>query len=175
MDYCPLNDYYYKQCEFSSLPLGIMASIVFFALFILVIIGFCYLFCCFTCCCKSDIDEEERQQLLLAGDRHHLKRTSTFYQWNKSPPTSIHQFNTNSSSNYPYQGYQTYRIPPESPIISSHSNTNHTNMNNNNNNNNTNHHPVISPDTWEIRKSHLLKKYARDPGNNNQQNVMNME
>ncbi|KAI9303268.1 hypothetical protein BJ944DRAFT_268705 [Cunninghamella echinulata] len=157
MDYCPVNDYYYKQCEFSSLPLGIMASIVFFALLILVIIGFCYLCCCFSCCCKGDQDEEERQ--LLLGDRHqhHLRRTSTYYQWNKSPPTSINQFQQQQ-----HQGYQTYRIPPESPIISSHSNTNSTNNN------------INSPDTWESRKSHLLKKYARDPGNQ-QQNVTILE
>ncbi|CAO3620393.1 unnamed protein product [Cunninghamella echinulata] len=130
MDYCPVNDYYYKQCEFSSLPLGIMASIVFFALLILVIIGY----------------------------QHHLRRTFTYYQWNKSPPTFINQFQQQQQ----HQGYQTYRIPPESPIISSHSNTNSTNNN------------INSPDTWESRKSHLLKKYARDPGNQ-QQNVTILE
>ncbi|CAO3592330.1 unnamed protein product [Absidia cylindrospora] len=156
-DYCPVTDYYYKQCQFSSLPLGIMASFVLFVLLILVLVGLCYLCCCCACCCRSDSDEEERQ-MLLRGDRsRYLQRSSTYYQWNRAPPPSTTQFKHQPQPSH-HQRPHSYLPPSPSP-----SNQHH------------HHHrrygsgysispedTVTSQDTWESRRSQLLKKYARD-------------
>ncbi|KAI8340950.1 hypothetical protein BC941DRAFT_418656 [Chlamydoabsidia padenii] len=150
MDYCPVTDYYYKQCQFSSLPLGIMASTVLILLLILVLIGLCYLCCCYSCysCRSNRLDQDEEERRALLGDRSlYLQRSSTYYQWNRSPPPST------ITNPFKHQSYC-----PSSPPSTRHYRPNSTtdvlplDIDNN-----------VAHDTWESRRVHLLKKYSRDP------------
>ncbi|KAI8070945.1 hypothetical protein BC940DRAFT_294823 [Gongronella butleri] len=165
MDYCPVTDFYYKQCQFSSLPLGIMALFVLLVLLTLVLIGFCYLCCCCSLCCSaSDPDEEENQALL--GDRSkYLRRSSTYYQWNRSPPTSTTQFqhqphvqpasysNTSTSSGHGASG-GAGGATSLLPHLSTRSSTATPRPNS---------PSTPTSDNWESRRSTLLKKFAREP------------
>lgn len=138
-----------------------MASTVLFLLLILVLIGLCYLCCCYSCCfcCSNRLDQDEEERRTLLEDRSlSLQRSSTFYQWNRSPPPS------SSSVTKPFR-HQSYG--PSSPPNPHHYHPNshreqittdvpqldHQYTSNNNG----------THDTWESRRLQLMKKYIRDP------------
>ncbi|ORX55724.1 hypothetical protein DM01DRAFT_1382828 [Hesseltinella vesiculosa] len=168
MDYCPVTDFYYKQCQFSSLPLGIIALLVFLVLLCLVLLGFCYLCCCCTFCCVSGDADEEEHQALLNDRSKYLRRSSTYYQWNRTPLTSTTPFqhqthNHPSNPTYaattashsghpPTANHIQPSIPPNAtsrPTLDSPTSPSF---------------PIFAAnDSWETRRSNLLKKYARDP------------
>ncbi|SAM08846.1 hypothetical protein [Absidia glauca] len=117
MDYCPVTDYYYKQCQYQ--------------------------------------DEEERRALL--EDRSlYLQRSSTFYQWNKSPPPS----SSSVTKAFRHQSYCPSSPPnPHHYHPNSHREqitTDVPQLDHQYTNNGTH-------DTWESRRFQLLKKYIRDP------------
>lgn len=71
-----------------TLPLGIITIVLTSIVVIAVLIGMSILCCCICCkCCQdgeSDEDDAGEDRPLL-GSRY-LKRSSTYYQWNRPPP-----------------------------------------------------------------------------------------
>ncbi|KAI8884935.1 hypothetical protein K501DRAFT_181111, partial [Backusella circina FSU 941] len=79
---CALNDFYYHQCHLSSLPWSIIATIL------ISITAIAFLGCCLCCClCRrqQESDDTEENRPLLVGPSRYLRRTSTYYQWNRVP------------------------------------------------------------------------------------------
>ncbi|KAI8082178.1 hypothetical protein BDF21DRAFT_417294 [Thamnidium elegans] len=84
---CGLNDYYYHQCHMSTLPLGIICIVLMSIAALALLVGMGIICCCLCCkCCQEDdTDEDEGEDRPLLGNRY-LKRSSTYYQWNRPPP-----------------------------------------------------------------------------------------
>jgi hypothetical protein len=136
-----------------------MASTVLFLLLILVLIGLCYLCCCYSCCfcCSNRLDQDEEERRALLEDRSlYLQRSSTFYQWNKSPPPS----SSSITKAFRHQSYCPSSPPnPHHYHPNSHREeitTDAPQLDHQYTNNGTH-------DTWESRRFQLLKKYIRDP------------
>ncbi|KAI7888791.1 uncharacterized protein EV154DRAFT_516479 [Mucor mucedo] len=92
---CGLGDYYYHQCHMSTLPLGIIMIVLTSIVVIGVLIGMGILCCCLCCKCCGDSDTEEDdtgEDRPLLGSRY-LKRSSTYYQWNRPPPQQNEETN----------------------------------------------------------------------------------
>ncbi|KAI9030953.1 hypothetical protein CLU79DRAFT_831480 [Phycomyces nitens] len=130
--HCPTQAYFYDQCQLStrSLEIGILVALVIAILFVV-----------FVCmCCRrrrynDETEEEERQALLPSGTfgTKYLRRSATYYQWNRPPPPS--KLRTDKVLQNKLSG--------QSPPLSPHGPSQPANTN------------------WEDRRSALLKKYAR--------------
>ncbi|KAI8644328.1 hypothetical protein BD408DRAFT_413682 [Parasitella parasitica] len=136
---CGLNDYYFHQCHMSTLPLGILSIALVSIIVIILIIGLSILCCCFCCkCCQRENIEDEDEDRPLLGSKY-LRRSSTYYQWNRQPIVVNkinHTENTKSTSSIPVD-----QVGDAEPPYSSSTTAN----------------------SWENRRTALLKKYAREP------------
>ncbi|KAI9345445.1 hypothetical protein BD770DRAFT_397108 [Pilaira anomala] len=148
---CGLNDYYYHQCHMSTLPLGIICIVLISIAVLGLLVGISIVCCCLCCkCCQDgDLDEDGEDRPLL-GNKY-LKRSATYYQWNRPPPPPSSSLATTVKP--PVQQKDNSIIKqvtvledelPESSSISPEQNTKN----------------------WEDRRTALLKKYAREPSTN---------
>lgn len=71
----------------STLPLGIICIVLMSIATLALLVGMGIICCCICCkCCQEDdTDEDEGEERPLLGNRY-LKRSSTYYQWNRPPP-----------------------------------------------------------------------------------------
>lgn len=152
----------------STLPLGIISIVLISIIIISVLIGmgiFCCCLCC-QCCQGNDVEEEggqDGEDAPLLGSKY-LRRSSTYYQWNRPIPESDKN-NKKSKS----KKIQQQKKKPSTVTTASTANT-------------TNDAQQIdylllpeslpsggeggessnTAKSWEDRRSALLKKYGRD-------------
>ncbi|CAO3644643.1 unnamed protein product [Mucor hiemalis] len=142
---CGLGDYYYHQCHMSTLPLGIISIVLISVVLLAVIVGISILCCCICCkCCQEqDVDEDEDRPLLGSN---YLRRSSTYYQWNRQPPTAATKVKNSGDKKNTQQQNTTSDVAddllPESVPERNESES--------------------STKKWEDRRQALLKKYARE-------------
>lgn len=144
---CGLGDYYYHQCHMSTLPLGIISIVLISVVLLIVIVGISILCCCLCCkCCQEqDVDEDEDRPLLGSN---YLRRSSTYYQWNRQPPAAKvkNSGDKNSSTQHnTQQQITTSDVADEPESIPDRDESS------------------SSKQKWEDRRQALLKKYAREP------------
>lgn len=125
----------------STLPLGIILIVLISIIIIAAFIGLSILCCCFCCkCCQGEDLEEDDEDRPLLGSKY-LRRSSTYYQWNRQPLVAN---KTDDAKN-------TKLISQSSPVpvdqVGDTSSPNSTTIG----------------DNWEDRRTALLKKYAREP------------
>ncbi|KAI9245837.1 hypothetical protein BDA99DRAFT_565721 [Phascolomyces articulosus] len=118
----------------------------------------------YCCCCNRhrrnitlDVEDQQhpddRSPLLSSSFRtQYLKRTSTFYQWNRPAPPS--PSSSSLSDHHHSQGKSTSH-----PNISQHQQM----EDNDEDNEEQNTQQQSKRDSWISRRTELLKKYARSP------------
>lgn len=126
----------------STLPLGIILIVLISIIIIAAFIGLSILCCCFCCkCCQGEDLEEEDEDRPLLGSKY-LRRSSTYYQWNRQPLVAN---KTDDTKNTKLISQSSSSVPVDQ--VGDTSSPNSTTIGNN----------------WEDRRTALLKKYAREP------------
>ncbi|KAL9542610.1 hypothetical protein PS6_009702 [Mucor atramentarius] len=130
---CGLNDYYYHQCH-----IVIVAALI----------GLSVLCCCFCCkCCQGEEVENEDEDRPLLGSKY-LRRSSTYYQWNRQPIAANKTDDTKNANKSISQSSSSVPADQVGDAASPNSST--------------------AADNWEDRRTALLKKYAREPTSTNE-------
>ncbi|OZJ03543.1 hypothetical protein BZG36_04173 [Bifiguratus adelaidae] len=147
---CKLSDYTYRQCAVPHLHAIIVVASILGALFLLLVVW---------CACKCCRRRTPEQEPLLPNPRY-LRRSSTYYQWNRAPPEgqkrkSLHgvwQIKTSTPTlvDTP-EGESDALFSPGRKATSPSEDEDH---------------PEHGPDyfqanAWEQKRSALLKKYGR--------------
>lgn len=123
----------------STLPLGIITIVLVSVVALIALIGICVFCCCLCCnsCQGNDAEEEDENRPLLSNK--YLRRSSTYYQWNRAPVKHAETSTNNKKKT----------LVDESPdALPNQSTTSDVDLNQKN---------------WEDRRTALLKKYAREP------------
>lgn len=132
----------------STLPLGIIAIVLVSVVVIAALIGLSVLCCCFCCkCCQGEELEDEDEDRPLLGSKY-LRRSSTYYQWNRQPVVphkaddakNTKKLTSQSSSSVPADQVGDAASPDSSTLANN----------------------------WEDRRTALLKKYAKEPVSTNE-------
>ncbi|KAL7316684.1 hypothetical protein PS15m_005753 [Mucor circinelloides] len=145
---CGLNDYYYHQCHMSTLPLGIISIVLISVVIVAALIGLSVLCCCFCCkCCQGEEVENEDEDRPLLGSKY-LRRSSTYYQWNRQPIAANKTDDTKNANKSISQSSSSVPADQVGDAASPNSST--------------------AADNWEDRRTALLKKYAREPTSTNE-------
>jgi hypothetical protein len=125
----------------STLPLGIILIVLISIIVVAAFIGLSILCCCFCCkCCQGEDLEDEDEDRPLLGSKY-LRRSSTYYQWNRQPVVANKTDDTKNAKLIS----QSSSVPVGHVGDASSSNS------------------AIIEDNWVDRRTALLKKYAREP------------
>lgn len=125
----------------STLPLGIILIVLISIIVVAAFIGLSILCCCFCCkCCQGEDLEDEDEDRPLLGSKY-LRRSSTYYQWNRQPVVANKTDDTKNAKLIS----QSSSVPVGHVGDASSSNS------------------ATIGDNWVDRRTALLKKYAREP------------
>lgn len=127
----------------STLPLGIIAIVLISVIVIAALIGLSVLCCCFCCkCCQGEELEDEDEDRPLLGSKY-LRRSSTYYQWNRQPVVANKAEDTKNTKKLTSQSSASVPVDQVGETASPNSST--------------------LANNWEDRRTALLKKYGREP------------